>query len=41
MCKKEYNKIELTQDDIEVAIGIMIKPKSLKKYILIKIRFIF
>ena len=30
------NNIELTHEDIDVAIGIIIKPKSLKKYRLIK-----
>ena len=31
------NNIELNQDEIDVAIGIIIKPISLKKYKLIKI----
>ena len=35
--KKIYNKTALTQDDIVVAIGIIKKPTSLKKAILINI----
>ena len=34
--KKINNKIALNQDDIVVAIGIIINPTSLKKVILIK-----
>ena len=34
-CKKINNKIALNQEDIVVAIGIIMKPISLKKAILI------